>query len=171
VAVANGKKDVARTEKVVRVMFSPGTEVSGTGWRATVHPMGIRHVQRAMLLLAGSPQLAKTLAELKPDSAPADLASIAVQALPLLARDGLDLVAECTAFAEPEGASIESVPHWELPAIITAWVDVNFREERQWLPWVEAMEKLLPTPARGKVPISATQSTPSRPQATASETS
>jgi len=120
VAVANGKKDVARTEKVVRVMFSPGTEVSGTGWRATVHPMGIRHVQRAMLLLAGSPQLAKTLAELKPDSAPADLASIAVQALPLLARDGLDLVAECTAFAEPEGASIESVPHWELPAIITA---------------------------------------------------
>lgn len=75
--------------------------------------------------------------------------AMAAVALPHLMGDLLGLVAATTIICKDDVESrkpklietqMDELPHWELPPIIEAWIDLNLGEEEKRRPWIRAIE-------------------------------
>lgn len=114
------------------------------GCTASVYPMGFRHLQRfgtALTGLLGALGATPTAKAAKPQQV-GDAISAAV--VPYAMSHLLDLVAECTKVTGPDGqgVKIEDLPHWMLPRILEAWVEINLGERDKWLPWIAAVDRM-----------------------------
>lgn len=162
---------VAREKKIDRVYFRPSVEVKGAIWKARVFSLGLHELQAVLSHTSTCTQIVAALTGLRGKGQEQFRATILGTALPLLASEGIDLVASTVTFTEPEGMTMQDVPHWELPLLLDAFIQHNFGEERKWRPWVAAVESWLSRITGEAVSILGTPSNSSAKPATASATS
>lgn len=134
-------------DKQDRALFRPFNEVSdsATGWSLRVYCMGIRDIQRLVAMMSRSSILLKTFQTIRDNKgAQTELAQTLGSALiPFINDNALEILSGSVKFTKPEDATLDDLPHWALPTIIEQWVDINFKEPKQWLPWIEMMETLV----------------------------
>lgn len=120
--------------------------------KVMVFPVGVRHIDAVMELtdeIASAVQTALASKSMK-DTARAAVAKtrgVAVDTLPdsndwivqgiksvapVLLRRGKSIIKDCVT-----GIDIDELPHWELPAIIDAWIEESFGDEKKTKPWIE----------------------------------
>lgn len=153
-----------------KVLYSPGrrVEVKSLGLAATVYPIGIKHFQRYSDKLAGAIEHIVTMRITKGGPVDARL-QYALKMIPYVVMNLLDLVRECTVFAD--GVDVERLPHWAWPPIVEAWIAENFDSEEKLRPWVAMAEAKLTALMERFVPISETVSKALSPLDTGSKTS
>lgn len=93
--------------------------------------------------------------------------------LPYVMLNLLGLVAECVVVKAKDGKRVPvgSLPHWLLPPLIGAWVEINLAEEQKWGPWLAVVERTVAAITGKDIRISAMFSKPSSQQATPPESS
>lgn len=112
------------------------------GCTASVYPMGFRHIQRFGTALTGMLGAIGAGPAAKANGKLGDAITAAV--VPYAMANLMDLVAECTKVVGPDGkpVKIEDLPHWMLPRILEAWVEINLGERDKWLPWIAAVDRV-----------------------------
>lgn len=144
-----------------RALFRPFNTVSDSaaGWELRVYCMGVKDIQNLVGMMARSTVLLetlKTIRETKEENKAKLAQSLGSALLPFINENVLEILARTTKFVKPEDATLEDLPHYAIPIIVEQWVDVNFKEPKQWLPWIEMVENLVK-----KIPARAVDSTTS----------
>lgn len=142
----------------------PGREVKlSNGIVAVVYPTGFRHIVKFSQTFGTILKVASKLnAQAKPGS---DLAHvIGIELMTACLSEVLELAQACVRF-DPPNVKFDDLPHWEVPAILEAWVDLSFGSEEKVRPWIAAVTKLI-TAAKSSPWISGMLSKVSSPPAT-----
>lgn len=131
-------------DKAAEIVFA-GREITlktddGKEIQVMVFPVGVGHIRR--FNKAVEDVLPKILNQIdvsrfKKDASIGDFAPMIV---PIVISDLLEIVAACI-----KGVDIlsDNFPHWHLPPLIEAWIDVSFGKEEKIRPWVEVVENVL----------------------------
>ncbi len=140
----------AKEENVVRRIFPGRTielEEGGVAVVVHVYPPGLVHLEQFSTRVASIlGVLANTdLRGLQGGASKVVVGNLLERLGPLILSDLTGLVRECCV-VEVEGhpeATLDDLPHWHLAAVVEAWVEESFLEERKWRPWLEALERLI----------------------------
>lgn len=135
-------------------MFRPYNTVSDTkqGWELRVYCMGIKDIQKLVAMMSRSTALLQAFQSIrttldskndKTSDREALAKSLGSALIPFINDNAYDILVDTVKFVTPIDATIDDLPHWAIPTIIDQWIDINFKEPRQWLPWIEMMENLL----------------------------
>lgn len=153
-AKKDNKEEKKEPVDELKVLF-PGRKMplGDTGLVVTVVPLGFRHLRRFTRTISGAVMHMMSL-KIKVDEkadekqiAEAKKAAIMAQLIPYILENAFELFAECVVM--PNGVALDDVPHWEIAPLLEAWITESFGEERKWLPWKEAVERIV-TQVTGK---------------------
>lgn len=121
-----------------------------------VYPLGARHLRRFSTQIVG---ILSTMSQVRvPKSATEEALyqTMLGQAIPTLMSEGFDLLQDTCVVGEMVGTgpetyefveserenALEEIPHWELPTILEAWVELSFGTSRKRKPWVKMLDNL-----------------------------
>ena len=79
--------------------------------------------------------------------------AIMMRAAPLLMGDLFDLLKECVVIARPATVRLDDLPHWLVPNIVSAWLELSFGDEKKWRPWIGAIDQAMSALTRTKFSI------------------
>ena len=124
--------------------------------RARVLPLGFRHLRTfvnqitSALSVVGNMQLSST-------SDPKKLGEqIMMAAAPLLMGDLFELLKECVVIESPATLSLDDLPHWLVPDLVSAWLELSFGDPKKWKPWIAAIDQAMTALTRQPFSISET---------------
>ena len=98
-------------------------------------------------------------------------------AMPYVMANMMGMIKDCVKLASKDqnidvsDCRVDDLPHWELPAIIEAWIDISFNEPKKYRPWLEVVDKMVGKLTGKPFSISETLSKLSSRADTASKTS
>lgn len=126
----------------MKSIFNPGKEITlESGLVVTVYPLGFRHIQKFNQAIANAISVAGLA--VRPGMSEKEMSNaIIAQMIPHALTHLLDLFKECVSF-EPKEVSIDDLSHWELPALMEAWIMESFGDPKKYRPWIDMMKNLL----------------------------
>lgn len=98
-------------------------------------------------------------------------------AMPYVMANMMGMIKDCVKLVSKDqnidvsDCRVDDLPHWELPAIIEAWIDISFNEPKKYRPWLEVVDKMVGKLTGKPFSISETLSKLSSRADTPSETS
>lgn len=115
--------------------------------RVTVYPIGLRHMKlfsRGIAgLLAAVGDVRVPVGGSKDDVMKSLGTQAMLSALPYILENLMELVdACCEAHVDGHTVAVSSLPHWDVPPVIEAWLVESFGSEKKWKPWVATIESL-----------------------------
>jgi len=123
---------------------------------ARVLPLGFRHLRTFAKQITGALSVVGNM-QLPATSDPKKLGEqILMAAAPLLMGDLFVLLKECVVIESPATLSLDDLPHWLVPDLVTAWLDMSFGDAKKWKPWIAAIDQAMTALTRQPFSISET---------------
>ena len=135
-------------QKDFDVLFPRGDEVDYDGGVAVVLPIGIRHTFPFKDALGKLVGVVARQFDGSPKSDAEIAGAIAIQAMPVLTDDLFGLLESTVVIGHRAGGKfvpefdrkLGAEPHWIVPDIVGAWMDLNLSEDKV-RPWIRVIEK------------------------------
>ena len=150
-AVATGPEQTPADDnsdaEALAVMF-PGEVLeldlgNGLVGRVRVLPLGFRHLRTFASQITSALSVVGNM-QLPAGDDPAKMGkAIMMTAAPLLMGDLFVLLKECVVVESPPNMSLDDLPHWLVPDIVSAWIEMSFGDEKKWRPWIAAIDKAM----------------------------
>lgn len=124
--------------------------------RVRVLPLGFRHLRMFAKQITGALSVVGNM-QLPATSDPKKLGEqILMAAAPLLLGDLFVLLKECVVIESPAKLSLDDLPHWLVPKLVSAWLEMSFGEPKKWKPWIAAIDQAMTALTRQPFSISET---------------
>lgn len=140
--------DVETKDEALAVLF-PGKDVpldmgdDRPAGKAVVMPLGFRHLRKFTDQITRALGVVGTM-NLPSSDDPTKLGkAIMMTAAPLLMGDLFELLKECVTIESPAGLELEDLPHWLIPGIVSAWIEISFGDPKKWRPWITAIDSTM----------------------------
>jgi len=141
----------------LKILF-PGEKVEFEKFDAEVFPIGFNQIKNFSETLVNALRAVFSKIDLNEsdldDSEKMKQVGIRIISLlsPIATKDLLGIFKECIVIKtkpnkdEEEGDiipnGIEQIPHWNIPPLITAWLEVSFLGEEKIHPWIKAVREI-----------------------------
>lgn len=122
-----------------------------------VYPLGAKHLRRFSTQIVG---ILSTLSQVRVPKNQGEEAlyqTMVAQAVPSLMSEGFDLLQDTCVVgemvsvgpnemkfiaAETQDNALDELPHWELPTVLEAWVELSFGTSGKRRPWIKMLNNL-----------------------------
>lgn len=129
---------------------------NGRVGRVRVLPLGFRHLRTFANQITRALSVVGNM-QLPADDDPAKMGkAIMMTAAPLLMGDLFVLLKECVVVEDPPTLSLDDLPHWLVPEIVAAWLEMSFGDPKKWKPWIAAIDQAMTALTRQPFSISET---------------
>ncbi len=129
---------------------------NGKTGSARVFPLGFRHLRTFAKQITGALAVVGNM-QLPAEDDPAKMGkAIMMTAAPLLLGDLFVLLKECVVIEDPATLSLDDLPHWLVPDIVAAWLELSFGDPKKWKPWIAAIDQAMTALTRQPFSISET---------------
>lgn len=124
--------------------------------RVRVLPLGFRHLRTFANQISSALSVVGNM-QLPAEDDPAKMGkAIMMTAAPLLMGDLFVLLKECVVVETPPTLSLDDLPHWLVPEIVAAWLEMSFGDPKKWKPWIAAIDQAMTALTRQPFSISET---------------
>ena len=124
--------------------------------RVRVMPLGFRHLRTFANQITSALSVVGNM-QLPAEDDPAKMGkAIMMTAAPLLMGDLFVLLKECVVVESPPTLSLDDLPHWLVPDIVAAWLEMSFGDPKKWKPWIAAIDQAMTALTRQPFSISET---------------